>query len=588
MRKNIKPKNFKKSLINIFIYLKKDKYKLIVSVIFAISASILILQGPNILTKITDTISNGLINNNIDLKYVYNTGLILLIIYIISYILSIANNLIMTNTMQNMARELRTKVINKLDCLPMSYYSKNSKGDILSRVTNDIDTLGQSLQQSISALLSSVSLFIGSIIMMFITNIVLAITAILSTLIGFILMSLIMSRSQKYFKKQQKLLGDLNGHIEEMYSGHTIIKAYNAEDNATQIFNDYNIQLKDSSFIAQSLSGLMMPIMQFIGNFGYVAVCIVGALLVINNNIEFGIIVAFMIYIRLFTQPLGQIAQSMQNLQSATASSERIFEFLQEDEQLDESHITNTLVNVKGDVEFKNVNFAYTKGKQIINNFSAIIKQGQKVAIVGPTGAGKTTLVNLLMRFYEIDNGDILIDNMSIKKVKRENIHSLFSMVLQDTWLFEGTLKENLIYTSDNNDYKILVDACKAVGLDHFINTLPNGYDTIINDTLQLSLGQKQQITIARAIIANKPMIILDEATSSIDTRTEQHIQQAMDKLMENRTSFVIAHRLSTIKNADLILVVNNGDIIEKGTHKQLLENKGFYANLYNSQFDKV
>lgn len=433
----------------------------------------------------------------------------------------------------------------------MSYYSHSSTGDILSRITNDVDTIGQALNQSVGTLVSAITLFSGSLFMMIKTNLIMTIAGVLAVLIGFILMMFIMSRSQKYFDLQQSHLGKLNGHVEEIYTGHLVVKAYNGEENAKKQFNEYNQGLINSGFKAQCLSGLMMPIMTFIGNFGYVVVCIVGAILTMNDQISFGVIVAFMLYIRYFTQPLSQIAQAVQTLQSASAAGSRVFEFLEAQEMENEDYKTKELTNVKGDVKFEHVKFGYEKNQTIINDFSAVAKSGQKIAIVGPTGAGKTTLVNLLMRFYEIDEGAIYIDGINTKDVKRNNIHEQFCMVLQDTWLFEGTIKENLVYCTPNVSDETIIEACKAVGLHHYIQTLPNGYDTVLNDSVNLSQGQKQQLTIARAMIADKPMLILDEATSSVDTRTELIIQNAMDKLMENRTSFVIAHRLSTIKNAD-------------------------------------
>jgi ATP-binding cassette subfamily B protein len=413
-------------------------------------------------------------------------------------------------------------------------------------------------------------------------------TAVLASLLGFVLIFLIMGRSQKYFTRQQQCLGKINGHIEEMYAGHTVVKAYNGEEASGAVFDEMNRQLYESGLRAQSMAGVMQPLMGFIGNLGYVAVCVVGGAMALKGKISFGVIVAFMMYIRYFTQPLSQIAQAMQSLQSAAAAGERVFEFLEADEMEDESAKTETLSDVQGQVEFDHVKFGYDDDKVIIHDFSAKAKPGQKIAIVGPTGAGKTTLVNLLMRFYEIQGGDIRIDGKSTRAMKREDVHSQFCMVLQDTWLFEGTVRENLVYCGENVSDEKITEACKAVGLDHYIHTLPNGYDTVLNDQVNLSQGQKQQLTIARAMIADKPMLILDEATSSVDTRTEQQIQNAMDMLMENRTSFVIAHRLSTIKNADLILVLKDGDIIESGTHDELLEKDGFYAELYNSQFDKA
>ena len=473
--------------------------------------------------------------------------------------------------------------------MPMWYYNRTTTGDVLSRVTNDVDTIGQSLNQSIGNLITSVILFFGSLIMMLVTDGWMTLTAVLSSILGFVLMFAIMGRSQKYFSRQQKHLGELNGHIEEIYAGHTVVKAYNGEEAAQKTFDNMNAKLCESGFKAQSLAGAMMPIMGFIGNLGYVAVCVVGGAMALDGKIGFGVIVAFMMYVRYFTQPLSQIAQSVQSLQSAAAAGERVFEFLEAEEMEDESGKIRSLDKVRGEVEFKHVKFGYEDSDNIIiHDFSAVAKPGQKIAIVGPTGAGKTTMVNLLMCFHEIQGGEICIDGTPTNKMTREAVHSQFCMVLQDTWLFEGTVRENLVYNSENVSDEKIKEACEAVGLHHFIRTLPKGYDTILNDQINLSQGQKQQLTIARAMIADKPMLILDEATSSVDTRTEQQIQSAMDKLMENRTSFVIAHRLSTIKNSDLILVLKDGDIIESGNHDELIEKDGFYAELYNSQFEKA
>lgn len=469
----------------------------------------------------------------------------------------------------------------------MWFYHKNTTGDILSRITNDVDSLGQNLNNSLTTLVTSITMLTGSLIMMFITNWTMTLAAIASVVLGFITMMIIMSKSQKHFDNQQKYLGLINGHIEETYTGHLIVKAYNGEQQMFEPFKGLNKKLNKSTYMAQFLSGLMMPIMTFVDNISYVAVIVVGASLVISGQISFGVIVAFLVYVRYFTQPLTQIAQLAQGLQMAVASGERVFEFLDAEEMADEKNKKAPLQNVKGHVEFKNVKFSYEgTDKMVINNFSAIAKPGQKIAIVGPTGSGKTTLVNLLMRFNEINSGDILIDGVPIRQMTRAQVHSLFCMVLQDTWLFEGTIRENIVYNKQNVSDEDLKKACALVGLHHFIRTLPNGYDTVLNDKVNLSAGQRQQITIARTMIDNAPMLILDEATSSIDTRTEVMIQNAMDKLMEGRTSFVIAHRLSTIKNADIILVLKDGDIIESGSHTELIEKNGFYAELYNSQFE--
>lgn len=578
-------KDFKGAMKKLMAYAKTCKTFLPLAVVLAMGGSILTLLGPDNLSKLTDEITAGMMGTT-DMDAINDIGWFLVGVYALSYVLSLSQGLLMTGSIQKISKKLRTDISNKIDRLPMGYFSRNSKGDVLSRVTNDVDTISQALSQSVGTFVSSMTLLLGSVVMMFSTNSTLALTAIFSVAGGFVLMVLIMANAQQFFKKQQQHLGAINGHIEEMYAGHTVVKAYNGEQRALDIFNDNNQKLKASAFKAQALSGLMMPVMIFIGNFGYVAVCIMGAILALEGSISFGTIVAFMIYIRLFTQPLGQIAQSMQQLQSASAASERAFEFLEETELPDESHKTKTLGDVAGDVEFRHVNFGYEPEKTIIHDFSAMAQSGQKIAIVGPTGAGKTTIINLLMRFFDLNSGEILIDGIPTHEVKRGEVHSCFSMVLQDTWIFQGTLRENLVYASENITDLQVDQAVQAVGLQHFVKTLEKGYDTMLSDKLELSQGQKQQITIARAMLSDKPMLILDEATSSIDTRTELVIQQAMDKLMENRTSFVIAHRLSTIKNADLILVLKDGDVIETGNHQELLAQQGFYATLYNSQFD--
>ena len=495
----------------------------------------------------------------------------------------------MINVANKYAKKLRTSISEKINKLPLKYFDKTSYGDVLSRITNDVDTIAQTLNQSISNLVSAITLFLGSIIMMFTTNYIMAITAILSSMIGFIIMGLILKNSQKYFNESQNQLGNLNGHIEEMYSAHNIIKIYNATEESNKEFDEINEKLYKSVRKSQFLSGLMPPIMGFIGNFGYVAVCITGALLVMNDKITFGVIVAFMLYIRLFTNPLNQIAQGVSSLQSAGAASERVFDFLEEIEMKKEESKKRLDKNkVKGNIEFKNIEFGYEEDKTVIKNFSAKVKHGQKIAIVGPTGAGKTTMVNLLMKFYDITKGDILIDNTSIKELTRENVHDLFTMVLQDTWIFNGTIKENIRYNNEKITEEEIEKVCKIVGLHHYIKTLPKGYDTVLNEIESLSSGQKQLLTIARAMLLDKPFLILDEATSSVDTRTEELVQEAMDKLSKDKTSFIIAHRLSTIKNADLILVMKEGNIIEQGSHEKLLKQNGFYAELYNSQFEKT
>lgn len=583
-----KSKDFKGTWMKIIRYCKRYLAVIVVALICAVAGTILTILGPDKLSDLTKVITEG-IATGIDMERVKSIGLTLVAFYVGSAILSFGQQFIMATVTQNVTKQLRSDISVKINRLPMAYYNKTSTGDVLSRVTNDVDMISQSMNQSIGNLVSAVALFFGSLIMMFKTNVIMTLTAVIATMIGFGLMSLITSHSQKYFSRQQANLGALNGHIEEIYSGHTVVKAYNGEKNAKKVFDELNNNLRDSAFKAQSLSGLMQPLMAFIGNFGYVAVCVMGAVLTMKGYIGFEVIVAFMMYIRLFTQPLAQIAQATQSLQSAAAAGERVFAFLGAEEMSDESDKTEKLGKAEGYVDFEHVKFGYEDtDKIIIHDFSAKAKPGQKIAIVGPTGAGKTTLVNLLMRFHEIQSGDIKIDGISTRDMKREEVRSQFCMVLQDTWLFEGTVRENLVYNTENLSEEKIEAACKAVGLDHFIRTLPHGYDTILNDQVSLSQGQKQQLTIARAMIADKPMLILDEATSSVDTRTELQIQKAMDALMQNRTSFVIAHRLSTIKNADLILVLKDGDIIESGNHEELLAKGGFYADLYNSQFDQA
>ena len=583
-----KSKDFKGTWMKIIRYCKRYLAVIVVALICAVAGTILTILGPDKLSDLTKVITEG-IATGIDMERVKSIGLTLVAFYVGSAILSFGQQFIMATVTQNVTKQLRSDISGKINRLPMAYYNKTSTGDVLSRVTNDVDMISQSMNQSIGNLVSAVALFFGSLIMMFKTNVIMTLTAVIATMIGFGLMSLITSHSQKYFSRQQANLGALNGHIEEIYSGHTVVKAYNGEKNAKKVFDELNNNLRDSAFKAQSLSGLMQPLMAFIGNFGYVAVCVMGAVLTMKGYIGFEVIVAFMMYIRLFTQPLAQIAQATQSLQSAAAAGERVFAFLGAEEMSDESDKTEKLGKAEGYVDFEHVKFGYEDtDKIIIHDFSAKAKPGQKIAIVGPTGAGKTTLVNLLMRFHDIQSGDIKIDGISTRDMKREEVRSQFCMVLQDTWLFEGTVRENLVYNTENVSEEKIEAACKAVGLDHFIRTLPHGYDTILNDQVSLSQGQKQQLTIARAMIADKPMLILDEATSSVDTRTELQIQKAMDALMQNRTSFVIAHRLSTIKNADLILVLKDGDIIESGNHEELLAKGGFYADLYNSQFDQA
>ena len=522
-----------------------------------------------------------------DINEIKNLALFLGIIYLISALFNYFESIIMTNTSNKFAFKLRSRIETKINKLPLKYFDQNQTGDILSRITNDVDTVSNSMDQSIASLVSALALFIGTIVMMFTTNVIMAVTAIVSSLFGFIFMFIVLAKSQKYFIIRQKELGELNAHIEEVYSGLNVIKAYNGEKEINDEFNKLNNKMYDANKKSRFLSGLMMPMMHFVGNFGHVAVCIVGALLVLNNKTDFGTIVAFITYVRLFTSPLSQIAEAMTSLQTVAAASERVFEFLDEKEMSNEKNITKTLDNVKGDVEFKNVSFKYDGNlENTIKNFNAKIKKGSKVAIVGPTGAGKTTMVNLLMKFYDISDGDITIDGVSIKELTRTNIHDLFTMVLQDTWVFNGTIKENIIFNKENISDKEVEIVCKIVGLDHFVKTLPDGYNTILTDSESISSGQKQLLTIARGILQNTPLLILDEATSNVDTRTEELVQKAMDELAKNKTSFIIAHRLSTIKNADLILVMKDGNIIEQGSHDELIEKNGFYAELYNSQFE--
>lgn len=530
------------------------------------------------------------IGPKMDMDKIKSIAILLACLYIISAIFSYVEGLSMIKVANGYAKKLRSSISEKINKLPLKFFDHNLSGDILSRVTNDVDTIAQSLNNSLSTLVSSITLFIGSIIMMFVTNYIMAITAIVSSLIGFILMFIILNKSQRYFTARQRELGKLNGYIEEIYSGLNVVRSCNAKDETINEFDKLNDNLYDCNRKSQFLSGLMQPIMGFIGNFSYVTVCIVGSLLVSKSVISFGVIVAFIMYVRLFTNPLSQIAQAMTSMQSTAAASERVFGLLEEVEMDSENDITKKLDKhkVKGNIEFKNVKFGYDKDKIIINDFTAKVKAGEKIAIVGPTGAGKTTMVNLLMKFYDINDGDILIDGTSIKELKRDNIHSLFTMVLQDTWLFNGTVKENIIYNQKNVSNKKVEEVCKVVGVDHFIKTLPNGYDSIISDNDSVSSGQRQLLTIARGMISDSPFLILDEATSNVDTRTEELVQKAMDKLMENKTSFIIAHRLSTIKNADLILVMKDGNIIEQGNHNELMKKNGFYANLYNSQFEKT
>ncbi len=584
--KTEKAKDFKGSLVKLMKYSKKYFPLIFCAIFLAVAGTVLIILGPNYLSDLTNHITNNMMIG-IDFEFVLKIGLILVSFYSAGFLLNYLQNYITVVVSNKLSKELRQDISKKMNNIPFKYYDKTTYGEILSTIVNDVDTLGYTISNSVVTIISSSALLIGSLVMMFITNWIMAFIAIAATLVGFVIMAVIMAKSQKYFNAQQNSLAELNGHIEEIYSGHDIVKVSNANDETIKSFGKINKKLYVNAWKSQFFSGLMGPLMGFIGNFGYVAVCISGALLVMNGTIGIGSIVSFMIYIRLFTQPLSQIAQAFTNIQSGAAASERVFSFLEEQELSDESSKTLVLEpsQVKGNIEFKNVKFGYDENKIIIPDFSAKVKAGQKIAIVGPTGAGKTTLVNLLMRFYELNDGQITIDGIPSSDLTRENIHDLFGMVLQDTWLFEGTIKENLVFNKENVPDEEIVKACEACGVDHFIRTLPNGYDMVLDDNTAISAGQKQLMTIARAMIQNAPMLILDEATSSVDTRTEELIQKAMDKLTKNRTSFVIAHRLSTIKNADLILVMKDGNIIEKGKHKQLLAANGFYADLYNSQF---
>lgn len=584
-----KAKDFKKSVGKLIGYLKVYRIPIIISIILSIISSIFAIIGPDRLKEITNIIISGIMTG-IDMDKIKSIALFMGVIYSLSAIFDYIQGFMMATLANKFSYKLRKEISEKINRLPLKYFDKTSYGDVLSRVTNDVDTLGQTLNQSVSSLVSSITLLIGSIFMMFYTNWIMAITAILASLVGFALMMVIMVKSQKHFAALQKNLGDLNGHVEEIYSGHNVVKVYNGMTAAEQEFNEINERMYQSAKKSQYLSGLMQPIMSFIGNFGYVAVCVVGAMLTVNDIISFGVIVAFMVYIRLFMQPLTSIAQAATSLQSCAAASERVFEFLDEEEQPNEEHLKKCLdpKKVKGNIEFKQVKFSYNPEKEIIKNFTAKAKPGDKIAIVGPTGAGKTTMVNLLMKFYDILGGEIKIDGVPTKELTRENIHDLFIMVLQDTWVFEGSIKENIKYNKDNVSDEEVINACKIVGLHHYIKSLPKGYETILTDNDSLSAGQRQLLTIARGMTKDAPFLILDEATSSVDTRTEELVQKAMDKLTEGRTSFIIAHRLSTIKNADLILVMNEGNIIEQGDHQELLDKQGFYAELYNSQFTRI
>lgn len=567
-------------------YIKGFQFPLLVAFVGAMLSSVITVYGPVKLKEITNLITEGM-RSRIDLKAISNIALFLAVLYAVGTVLNYMQSFIISSVVQHFSKRLRTAIAEKINKLPLRYFDSHSQGDTLSRVTNDVDTVGQSLNQSLGTVISSSLLLIAVLFMMFYNNVVLSFVTIGSVLIGFVFVALIMGKSQRFFRAQQENLASVNGYVEEMYSGHNVIVSYNATEESKKAFQMLNTNLYSSMWKSQFISGIMMPLMIFTGNFGYVMVVLVGASMALNGDVTMGTIVAFMVYVRTFSQPLSQIAQGITTLQQASAAMGRVFEFLAEPEMENDEHKSQQLTTLKGDVTFDNVFFGYNPDRTIIHDFSAKAKAGQKIAIVGPTGAGKTTIVNLLMKFYEIEKGRITIDGVDTKQMKRSEVHDAFSMVLQDTWLFEGTIKENLIYNQKNISDEAVVAAAKAVGVHHFIKTLPKGYDTVLDDTVSLSVGQKQLLTIARALLKDAPLLILDEATSSVDTRTEELIQKAMDKLMEGRTSFVIAHRLSTIRNADLILVMRDGNIIEQGNHDQLMEENGFYADLYNSQFDE-
>lgn len=580
-----KPKNVKSSMLELLRYLKPWYKPIVISLIFSLVGTLLTIIAPDKLADLTNNISDGL-QTGIDMDLIIKSILIILAIYISANLVTCAASYIMITVMQKLAWSMRTSISQKINKLPLKFFDKVTVGDVLSRITNDVDTISSALNSSITTLVQAVVQFVGVTIIMFATSGRLALTAIGSSILGFVLMFFIVSRSRKYFRQQQQNLGDMNGHVEEMYSGHNIVRAYGATAQSKKEFDRINDNLYNSAWKSQFFSGMLMPLMGFVGSLGYVAVCIVGATLTMSGAIRFGTVVAFISYVKLFTNPLSQISQAVSSLMSAGAAGERVFGFLAEEEMPDDSGCTAHIDHVRGKVEFENVRFGYDEDKPIIHDFSADIEPGQKVAIVGYTGAGKTTMVNLLMRFYELWSGQIKIDGVLVSQMRRSDVHAMFGMVLQDTWLFDGTYRENIAYGKPGVTDEQIEAACKLVGLDHYIKTLPKGYDTELNDRSSLSAGQRQLLTIARAMVENAPMIILDEATSSVDTRTEVLVQKAMDRLTRGRTSFVIAHRLSTIRDADLILVMDKGDIVESGTHEQLLEKGGLYNELYTSQFE--
>ena len=580
-----KPKNVKSSMLELLRYLKPWYKPIVISLIFSLVGTLLTIIAPDKLADLTNNISDGL-QTGIDMDLIIKSILIILAIYISANLVTCAASYIMITVMQKLAWSMRTSISQKINKLPLKFFDKVTVGDVLSRITNDVDTISSALNSSITTLVQAVVQFVGVTIIMFATSGRLALTAIGSSILGFVLMFFIVSRSRKYFRQQQQNLGDMNGHVEEMYSGHNIVRAYGATAQSKKEFDRINDNLYNSAWKSQFFSGMLMPLMGFVGSLGYVAVCIVGATLTMSGAIRFGTVIAFISYVKLFTNPLSQISQAVSSLMSAGAAGERVFGFLAEEEMPDDSGCTAHIDHVRGKVEFENVRFGYDADKPIIHDFSADIEPGQKVAIVGYTGAGKTTMVNLLMRFYELWSGQIKIDGVLVSQMRRSDVHAMFGMVLQDTWLFDGTYRENIAYGKPGVTDEQIEAACKLVGLDHYIKTLPKGYDTELNDRSSLSAGQRQLLTIARAMVENAPMIILDEATSSVDTRTEVLVQKAMDRLARGRTSFVIAHRLSTIRDADLILVMDKGDIVESGTHEQLLEKGGLYKELYTSQFE--